>query len=132
MISFFNDSKDRNWVTLYFDFDTDEFEKLLRTEEEHFWELAGQKNALMITVGFAPKFVRKYHTLEPILKTEVKEKLALLTSRSNHQQLKVHKLQGKLANRQAFWVNYKIRVVFKFVNKQNIICLSIGDHDVYK
>jgi addiction module RelE/StbE family toxin len=86
----------------------------------------------MFRILYKASFVRSYDKLEPELKAEVKEKIELLKSRTNHQALKVHKLQGELKSYYSFSVNYKYRIVFSFINKEEIALLGIGDHDVYR
>ena len=88
----------------------------------------------MITVGYVPAFLKKLALLEPGLYLEAKEKIELLKERSNHKQLRVHKLEGKLVGCYAFSVNYKTRIVFEYLNnrKQEIRCLDVGSHDVYQ
>ena len=86
----------------------------------------------MIQVGFTRVFTKKFNALEVDLRSEVVEKMALFADIANHQQLKVHKLHGKFSNYFSFSVNYKIRVVFKYTNKKQVICVDVGDHEVYK
>jgi len=73
-----------------------------------------------------------YKKLEPALKEEVKEKINSLQDKKNHTVLKVHRLNGRLEGRYAFSVNYKIRIVFRFENRNTISLLYVGSHDVYK
>ncbi|KKT74606.1 MAG: Plasmid stabilization system [Candidatus Beckwithbacteria bacterium GW2011_GWC2_47_9] len=86
----------------------------------------------MIRIGFKPSFVRQLKNLEQSLKDEVLEKIELFKDRSNHTQLKVHKLHGSLADAWSFSVNYKIRIVFAYEGKNEAVLLAIGDHDIYK
>ena len=86
----------------------------------------------MIQVGYVSSFVKAFNDLEPDLQEEVIQKIELFRDRKNHRQLGVHKLRGKLADRYAFSVNYKIRVVFHYLNPDTVNCVAVGDHDVYK
>ncbi len=70
-----------------------------------------------------------YKGLEPALKEEVREKISLFQNEKNHSILKVHKLHGGFKNYYSFSVNYKIRVVFKYENKNAVNLLYIGGHD---
>jgi plasmid maintenance system killer protein len=83
----------------------------------------------MIQFLYAPIFVRMYKGLPSLLKEEVKEKIDLFKKEENHIKLKVHKLNGKLKNTYSFSVNYKIRIVFEYENKNTVNLLYIGDHD---
>jgi plasmid maintenance system killer protein len=83
-------------------------------------------------VYFKASFIRQYASLEPALQEEVKEKIALFADRRNHRQLRVHKLEGSLAGRYSFSVNYRYRIVFAYLSKTEAVLLAVGDHDVYK
>lgn len=82
-------------------------------------------------VYFLPIFIRHFNKLEPELQEEAIEKIELFRNKRNHTQLKVHKLYGRLANRYSFSVNYKTRIVFTYISKQEAVLLAIGDHTVY-
>ncbi|MHB1770013.1 MAG: type II toxin-antitoxin system RelE family toxin [Minisyncoccota bacterium] len=85
----------------------------------------------MITVSFKASFLRKISRLDKDLYEEAIEKIDLLKDIQNHRLLKVHKLHGSLAGLCSFWVNYKTRIVFQYVSKNEVALLAIGDHDVY-
>ena len=86
----------------------------------------------MIRVYYKPTFIRQFNLLEEDLKEEVIEKIELFKNRKNHKRLKVHKLKGRLIGRYSFSVNYKIRIVFNYLKKDEVVLLVIGDHEVYK
>ncbi|OGZ15703.1 MAG: hypothetical protein A3J08_01490 [Candidatus Lloydbacteria bacterium RIFCSPLOWO2_02_FULL_51_11] len=82
-------------------------------------------------VLFKPTFVRQFDKLESVLQEEVEEKIELLKDKENHKLLKIHKLHGRLAKWYSFSVNYRIRIIFSYLSKQEIVLLAIGDHEVY-
>lgn len=82
-------------------------------------------------VSFKPSFIKHMNKLEPSLVDEVFSKIDILKNSNDHTSLKIHKLHGKLKNKWSFSVNYKIRIVFEYESKKEIILLDIGDHDVY-
>jgi len=86
----------------------------------------------MYRISFRSSFIRQYNNLEEALQDEILEKVGLLKDRSNHKKLKVHKLQGHLAKYWSFSVNYKIRIVFYFESREEIVLSLLGDHDIYK
>lgn len=86
----------------------------------------------MFRISVTPNFQRQFSKQEVELKEEILEKLDLLKNKSNHQTLKVHKLKGRLSGRYSFSVNYRIRIIFNFLDKDEIVLLAVGDHDVYK
>ena len=46
--------------------------------------------------------------------------------------LKVHKLNGKFEDYSSFSVNYKFRIVFRYISKNEVLFTDMGDHDIYK
>lgn len=86
----------------------------------------------MIKVAYRTSFVRQFGALEEALRVEVLEKIELFSNSRNHHQLKVHKLHGELKNCYSFSVNYKIRIVFEYLSKNEVTFLTIGDHQIYQ
>lgn len=46
--------------------------------------------------------------------------------------LKTHKLKGKLSNFWSYSIKYSYRVVFEFIDNQNVIYHDIGTHEIYE
>jgi len=86
----------------------------------------------MIDIIYSPFFIRKFNKLEDDLQEEVIQKTDLFKDDKNHITLKVHKLHGKFSDRSAFSVNYKFRIAFRYISKNEVLFLDIGDHDIYK
>jgi addiction module RelE/StbE family toxin len=85
----------------------------------------------MIQVSFKPSFIRQMNKLEKDLIDEVLYKINILKNSNEYTALKIHKLHGQMKNMWSFSVNYKIRIVFRYESKKEIVLLAIGDHDVY-
>lgn len=85
-----------------------------------------------MNIYFKATFVRQFNKLDLELQQEVEEKIELFKNKNNHEQLKVHKLHGRLQGRYSFSVNYKFRIVCTFLSKNEVALLAIGDHDVYR
>ncbi len=83
-------------------------------------------------VSYKPSFIKEMHKLEKSLFNEVLEKIDFLKTSKDYSVLKVHKLNGKLKDFYSFSVNYKIRIIFKYESKKEIVLLNIGSHDIYK
>jgi plasmid maintenance system killer protein len=83
-------------------------------------------------IFYTPQFVRQLHKLNKDLQTEAIEKITLFRDTHNHRTLEVHKLHGHLAGRSAFSVNFKYRILFRYLSKTDVALLAIGDHEVYK
>ncbi|MBI5405749.1 hypothetical protein HY972_01815 [Candidatus Kaiserbacteria bacterium] len=85
----------------------------------------------MLTISFKPSFLRKMNGLDGTLREEAVEKIELLKDVQNHKLLKVHKLHGPLLGAYSFSVNYKTRIVFHYISKDEVALLTIGDHAIY-
>ena len=83
-------------------------------------------------VSYTPSFVRHFGALENDLQEETLEKIELFKNAKNHKILKVHKLSGQLKGRYGFSVNYRIRIVFTYLEKNETLLLAIGSHDIYR
>ena len=86
----------------------------------------------MIRLQYAPKFLKQLRKLEPELQKEVFVKVELFKNKKHHIMLEVYKLKGRLSGSCAFSVNYRYRIVFDHVSKEEVVLLAVGDHDVYK
>ena len=86
----------------------------------------------MLTISYAPYFVRRYKKLPKSLQEDVLEKIALLKDTRNHERLKVHKLHGRLAKTFAFSINYELRIIFMYEKSDSVVLLNFGGHDIYE
>ncbi len=85
-----------------------------------------------MNIVYTASFLKLLKRLELDIQNEVIEKTELFKDRKNHKNLNVHKLQGKFTGSYSFYVNYKIRIVFDYINKEDVAFLLVGDHDIYK
>ena len=85
----------------------------------------------MLSLVYAPVFIRNLGKLEKKLQEEALEKIKLFKNPDNHKQLKVHKLQGQFKNCYSFSVNYRYRILFSYETNERVNLLAIGDHDIY-
>ncbi len=87
----------------------------------------------MIKINYSPKFIKIYKKVkEEGLKKEIKEKIELFREEKNHKSLEVHKLKKTKRETYSFSVNYKDRILFRYLNEKEVVLLIFGDHDVYK
>ncbi len=86
----------------------------------------------MISVAYAPRFVRQYKKFSRSLRDEIKRRIHLFKSDSSDPRLKVHKLHGGLNGKWSFSVDYKYRIAFKYLSDNEVILLAVDDHDIYK
>lgn len=77
-------------------------------------------------------FTRSFAKLPPGIQKKVVAKVTLFETNPQHSSLKTHKLKGELKDRWSFNVDWRYRVVFKFVNGDRVVYLDVGDHKVYR
>jgi len=80
---------------------------------------------------YTASFLKKFKSLEKDLQEEILEKIEFFKDKRYHKLLKVHKLHGRLFGRFAFSVNYKIRIVFGYFSKDEVVFHNVGDHNIY-
>lgn len=83
-------------------------------------------------VSFLPSFLKNASKLPLSLQDEIYERIALFKSDSSHPFLKVHKLHGMFKDNWSFSVNYRYRIIFQYLSKDEVILLAVGDHEIYK
>ena len=86
----------------------------------------------MITITFSKSFERAYRKSvkrNPEKAIIILEKILLFQNSPQHPSLSTHKLSGKLSQLHAFKVEYDLRIVFSWLNSNEIILEDIGTHD---
>ena len=86
----------------------------------------------MYKISLKPSFVRQAGGFNSDLIDLLKSKIRFLQNREHHRSLKVHKLHGKFSDYYSFSLSYKMRVIFKFQSKDELVLYYVGDHDIYK
>ena len=82
-------------------------------------------------VVYTRAFFKRLTKYEEDFQEVIFEKIEEFRHRANHKRIKVHKLHGKFSNCFSFSVNYKTRIVFEYISKNEVALLSIGDHEIY-
>ncbi len=80
---------------------------------------------------YSSRFEKEYKKLKKILDEEILLAINKFRHEENHKQLKLHKLTGEFHEYYAFSVNYKYRIMIKFVGNE-VHFVDIGNHDIYK
>ncbi len=87
----------------------------------------------MITIEYAPGFVRIWKKLPPDIQDEVVERIELFKNPKNHALLKVHKLKGKMRDKYAFSINFRDRIAFRYSKDHKVaFLLDMDDHTIYE
>jgi mRNA-degrading endonuclease YafQ of YafQ-DinJ toxin-antitoxin module len=83
-------------------------------------------------IYYSPEFTRRFKKLPRELKFKALEKEKIFRNNYLDSRLKTHKLSGKLTGRLAFYIDFKNRIIFSFVDSVAVRFHSIGSHDIYK
>jgi mRNA-degrading endonuclease YafQ of YafQ-DinJ toxin-antitoxin module len=86
----------------------------------------------VIKLVWGPKFNRAYKKmvkLHPDITQNLFDSLKLFVEEPFHPSLKTHKLGGALKGNFAFSLGYDLRVVFQFLDKDEVLLETIGTHD---
>ena len=90
----------------------------------------------MLNIVYSPNFVKKFKKVKKknsALANEILEKIKEFKNKDNHEYLKVHATKGKLRGYYSFSVNYKYRILFKYLNKKTeAYLITFGDHSIYQ
>jgi mRNA-degrading endonuclease YafQ of YafQ-DinJ toxin-antitoxin module len=83
-------------------------------------------------IEYSRKFLKSLQKLPQkiIRQAECKEKI--FRENCFDAQLKTHKLKGENKGLWAFWIDYRYRIKFIFINDNEVLFLHIGTHDIYK
>ena len=86
----------------------------------------------MINLIWGSSFKRAYKRVvaaNPDLKPKIAQALETFVANPHHPSLRTHKLSGNLRGLWAFLVAYDCRIVFQFLDEQDILLIDIGKHD---
>lgn len=87
---------------------------------------------MYVKIYYSPKFASQYKKLPREVKLKGRKKERLFLINPFDPRLKTHKLAGSLADYWSFSIDYKYRVIFKFIEKQTVRFHLVGTHDIYK
>ncbi len=91
----------------------------------------------MRRLAWTPKSKRAFKRLikgNPALENRIRQVLTQLTQDPFHPSLRTHKLSGDLSDVWSCSVDYKLRILFEFMDDPNsseqaILLLNLGSHD---
>lgn len=79
-----------------------------------------------------PYFEKKFEELEKDVQKIAAKKILFFENNPFHPSLNTHKLKGHLNSFWSFYINKRFRVLFRFLNKNEVIYYDIDNHDIYK
>ncbi len=86
----------------------------------------------MLKVIYAEKFISQFESLDSKTKKLALKKIDIFKTNPRHPSLATHKLNGILSTYFSFLINYQIRIVFEYGEKDTVHFLKIGDYIVYR
>ena len=84
-----------------------------------------------MTIRYTSRFAREAKKVPPHLRPLVEARVELFRNNPFDPRLKTHKLTGALKGFYSFSIDYTVRVIFEFVEKNTALLHSIGDHSIY-
>lgn len=78
------------------------------------------------------RFRKSLNQLDPSIRKKVKKQFTLFLHNLFHPSLHTEKLEPKDKNIWSFRIDRSCRVIFTFTEKETILLLDIGPHDIYK
>jgi len=85
-----------------------------------------------VKIFYTPKFVKTYKKIPAKIQLLAVKKEKIFLANPHDPRLNTHPLTGELGGSWSFSVNYQYRVVFNFIENNDILFLVIGTHDIYK
>ena len=87
----------------------------------------------MIEVFLAEEFRKRYQDLPIIIQKKAEKQEKLLRQNPFHPSLHTEKLEPKGKEVWSFRINKRYRILFRFINKNKVLFLTVGPHDwIYK
>lgn len=78
------------------------------------------------------RFKRAFKKIPTTIQEDFINKIRIFAEDPRDQQLKTHKLKGKLEECFAFYLKDGFRVLFEFTGSNEVNLIDIGKHDKYK
>lgn len=89
-------------------------------------------NVRIKSVHFSPHFFKSFQRLPRNIQALSKKKDEWFRQNPFDPRLHTHKLKGELFGVWAYSVNREYRLLFRFLNGDEVIYYDIGTHDIYK
>lgn len=86
----------------------------------------------IVNIYYSSYFKKSLDKFSQKEKNIIKNKIKLFIKDPFMPQLKTHKLKGKLGKYWSFSINYRLRVLFEFIDDQSVGLVDIGTHSIYR
>lgn len=83
-------------------------------------------------IFYTPKFAKTFKKIPTKIQLLAVKKEKIFLANLHDPRLNTHALTGEMSGNWSFSVNYQYRVVFCFIENNNVLFIVIGTHEVYK
>lgn len=83
-------------------------------------------------IVYSLEFEKRYRRLPIEIQKKAEFKETIFRENPFDARLKTHKLHGRLDDFLAFSIDYRYRIVFKFLEKDTVRFYAVGDHSIYQ
>ncbi len=83
-------------------------------------------------IFYSSHFEKQFKKLPKYIKLKAVEKEKIFRNDCFDVQLSTHKLNGVLDGFWSFSINYSYRIIFEFIDSENILFTDVGTHSIYK
>lgn len=84
------------------------------------------------SIDFTPHFLKSFSRLPLAIQELAKKKDSWFCRNPFDSRLRTHKLKGKLSGTWAYSINRNYRVLFRFLNGDEVIYYDVGTHGIYR
>lgn len=86
----------------------------------------------ILNVHVSSDFEKSFHKLPNNIKDLAEKKDKLFRNDAFDVRLHTHKLKGELEGYWSYYVNYKYRILFRFITENEVIYYDIDTHEIYR
>jgi addiction module RelE/StbE family toxin len=83
-------------------------------------------------IHFSPHFFKSFHKLHKSIQDIAKKKDEIFRKNPFDPRLHTHKLKGEFSGAWSYSVNYSYRVLFRFINDDEVLYYDIDTHEIYR
>lgn len=83
-------------------------------------------------IYYSSEFKKQFKKLPPTLQQLAVAKEPIFKVNPFNPSLRTHKLAGQLYGLWSFSLDYRQRVIFRFLPDRTILFISVGDHSIYR
>lgn len=94
--------------------------------------MASKVQKIVFDTSFERKFTTYKENLSQKQLKKLREKITIFKNNPFDPRLKTHKLKGKLKDYWVFAISFSDRIIFRFLDKERVFFIDMGDHSIYK